>query len=139
MRKTIVIVAFAISLMSTKCAEEPVNIVFDNKSERNIVFSSIKNADTLKNVILEESYHDSRFKYLKNNQNKISNQVNRQYSINNEIMEKFNSTIKIIERNELLLLNKILPLKSVIKMAKTGLGKSNSQCIRNNFRYLTRY
>ena len=71
MRKTIVIVAFAISLMSTKCAEEPVNIVFDNKSDRNIVFSSIKNADTLKNVILEESYHDSRFKYLKNNSIKI--------------------------------------------------------------------
>ena len=51
--------------MSTKCAEEPVNIVFDNKSDRDIVFSSIKNADTLKNVILEKSYLDPRFKYLK--------------------------------------------------------------------------
>lgn len=67
MRKIVVIIALAISLMSTKCAEEPVTIVFDNKSDWDIVFSSIKNADTLKNVILEKSYLDPRFIYLKKN------------------------------------------------------------------------
>lgn len=53
--------------MSAKCAEKPVNIIFDNKSDRNIVFSSMKNTDTLKNVILEKSYLDPRFKYFKKN------------------------------------------------------------------------
>ncbi len=53
--------------MSTKCAEKPVNIVFDNKSERNIVFSSIKTTDSLKILISEKSYLDPRFKYLKRN------------------------------------------------------------------------
>lgn len=71
MRKIVVIIALAISLMSTKCAEEPVNIVFDNKSDRDIVFSSIKNADTLKNVISEKSYLDPRFKYLKRNSKRL--------------------------------------------------------------------
>ena len=41
MRKIVVIIALAISLMSTKCAEEPVNIVFDNESYRNVVFSFV--------------------------------------------------------------------------------------------------
>lgn len=71
MRKIIIIVALGISLMSTKCAEKPVNIVIDNKSNRDMVFSSIKNADTLKNVILEKSYLDPRFKYLNKNSIKI--------------------------------------------------------------------
>lgn len=53
--------------MSAKCAEKPVNIIFGNKSDRNIVFSSVKNTDTLKYVILEKSYLDSRFKYYKRN------------------------------------------------------------------------
>ena len=38
MRKIVVIIALAISLMSTKCAEKPVNIVLDNKSNRDVVF-----------------------------------------------------------------------------------------------------
>ena len=67
MRKIIIVIALAISLMSTKCAEKSVNIVLDKKSNRSIVFSSIKNTDSLKNIILEKSYHDSRFKYLKRN------------------------------------------------------------------------
>ena len=65
MRKIVVIIALAISLMSTKCAEEPINIVFDNMSDQDIVFSSLKNADSLKIVISEKSYLDPRFKYLK--------------------------------------------------------------------------
>jgi hypothetical protein len=67
MRKTIIVIALSISLMSTKGAEKPANIVFDNKSDRNIVFSSIKNTDTLKSVILEKSYLDPRCKYFKRN------------------------------------------------------------------------
>jgi hypothetical protein len=67
MKKTVIIIALAISLMSTKCAEKPLNIVFSNKSDKNIVFSSMKDTDSLKNIISEKSYHDSRFKYLKRN------------------------------------------------------------------------
>lgn len=67
MRKIVVIIALAISLMSTKCAEEPVNIVFDNESDRNVVFSFTKNTDSLKNVISGKFYHDSRFKYFQRN------------------------------------------------------------------------
>ncbi|MBA4277193.1 hypothetical protein [Flavobacterium sp.] len=67
MRKIVVIIALAISLMSTKCAEEPVNIVFDNESDRNVVFSFTKNTDSLKNVISGKFYYDSRFKYFQRN------------------------------------------------------------------------
>lgn len=67
MRRTVIIIALAISLMSVKCAEKPVNIVLDNKNHRNIVFSSIKDTDSLKKIILEKSYLDPRFKYLKMN------------------------------------------------------------------------
>lgn len=65
MKKTVIIIALTISLMSTKCADKPLNIDFDNKSDKNILFSFTKNVDTLKNVILQKFYHDNRFKYLK--------------------------------------------------------------------------
>ena len=71
MRKIVVLIALAISLMSTKCAEEPVNIVFDNKSDRDIVFFSLKNVDSLKIVISEKSYLDPRFKYLKRHSKRL--------------------------------------------------------------------
>lgn len=51
--------------MSTKCAEKRLNIIFSNKSEKNIVFSCTNNKDILKEVILKKNYHDPRFKYLK--------------------------------------------------------------------------
>ena len=67
MRKTTIIIALAISLMSIKCAEKGVNIVLKNKSNKNIVFSSIKNTDSINKIISEKSYFDPRYKYLKKN------------------------------------------------------------------------
>jgi hypothetical protein len=64
MKIKLFIIGLAISLMSTKCAEKPVYISFENKSERNVVFSCTKNSDSLKNIILKKFFHDSSFKYL---------------------------------------------------------------------------
>lgn len=64
MKIKILIISLAVSLMSTKCAEEPVYITFENKSERHIVFSCTKNRDSLKKIILGKYFHDSMFKFL---------------------------------------------------------------------------
>lgn len=58
------ILGLAISLMSTKCAEKPVNISFENNSERNTLFTFTKNTDSLKRIIFKNYNHDSRYKYL---------------------------------------------------------------------------
>lgn len=71
MKIKLIIIALAIALMSTKCAEKPINIIFENNSDRNIVFSFTKNADSLRNIISKKFYHDSRFKYLNSKKNKI--------------------------------------------------------------------
>lgn len=73
------------------------------------------------NLDYEDGNHfETVLNHLKENENKIANQVNRQYSINKEIMKKFNATIKIIEHNELVLLNRILPLEKIIEMANNN-------------------
>ncbi|UFH34664.1 hypothetical protein [Flavobacterium acetivorans] len=64
MKIKLIIIGLAISLMSTKCAEKPVYFSFENKSEKDVFFSYTKNIDSLKKIIYENSYHDSRFKYL---------------------------------------------------------------------------
>lgn len=65
MKNDLILIALAISLMSTKCADETLNIDFNNKSDKNVIFSFTKNTDTLKKVILKNFNHDNRFKYLK--------------------------------------------------------------------------
>lgn len=71
MKNKLIIIALAIALMSTKCAEKPINIIFENNSDRNIVFSFTKNVDSLRNIISKKFYHDSRFKYLKRKKQQI--------------------------------------------------------------------
>jgi len=71
MKIKLIIIALAIALMSTKCAEKPINIIFENNSDRNIVSSYTKNRDSLKKIILEKSYHDPCFKLLIHNSIKI--------------------------------------------------------------------
>lgn len=60
-------IGLAISLMSIRCPDEPVNMSFENKSTKNVVLSSTKDGDSLKKIILKKFSHDFRFKYLKNN------------------------------------------------------------------------
>lgn len=71
MKIKLIIVPLAIALMSTKCAEKQINIIFENNSNQNIVLSSTKNRDSLKKIILENSYHNPCFKYLKSRKNQI--------------------------------------------------------------------
>jgi hypothetical protein len=67
MRNKVIIIVVAISLMSIKCAEKPLNVIFDNKSDKNILFSSIKNSDSLKTIISAKFFLDARYKYVQKN------------------------------------------------------------------------
>ena len=64
MKIKLFIIGLAISLMSMKCAEKPVYFSFENNSDRNVVFSCVKNRDSLKNIISKNFFHDSSFKLL---------------------------------------------------------------------------
>lgn len=66
----------------------------------------------------DEIYFDSILNQLKQSQNQISTQLNKQYSINNEIIQKFNETVKIIEHNEFEVSNKIKTLEQLINSSK---------------------
>lgn len=54
-------------------------------------------------------------KHLENNQHDFQNQILNQYSINDKLIEQFNSTIQKIQHNEILLKSRILQLHHYIK------------------------
>ncbi len=64
MKIKLFIIGLAILLMSIKCAEKPLYFSFENNSDRNVVFSCVKNSDTLNNIISKKFFHDSSFKLL---------------------------------------------------------------------------
>lgn len=65
MKEKIILIALAVSLMSTKCAEKSLNMTFSNESENNVVFSSTNNRNVLKEIMLKKNSHDPRFKYIR--------------------------------------------------------------------------
>jgi len=71
MRIKYIIIGFAISLMSISCPQKRINIILENKTNKNMILSCTKNVDSLKNIILEKSYLDDRFKFLPHNSIKI--------------------------------------------------------------------
>lgn len=52
---------------------------------------------------------------LKQNQYNLHYQISNQYSINNEIMTKFNNTLKIIKNNENLIVKRIQKFEEILK------------------------
>lgn len=66
------------------------------------------------NLDAEDGKHfESLIENLQQNQNSIIKQINQQYSINNQMIENFNKTIKDIELNELLMVSRIKQLESL--------------------------
>lgn len=53
--------------------------------------------------------------HLKDNQNNLQSQLKMQYSVNQEIVDKFNNVTQNIEHNEILLKSRIIQLNSIIK------------------------
>lgn len=53
--------------------------------------------------------------HLQTNENNLNSQLSRQYSINNQLMQNFNSTLQDIQHNELILKSKIIQLNQIIK------------------------
>lgn len=51
---------------------------------------------------------------IKKTQNKLIEQINKQYSINNEIIQKFNYTVTNIRHNEILLTSRLMQLEKII-------------------------
>lgn len=58
---------------------------------------------------------------IKQNQNNLALQLNNQYSINNELITKFNNTVKDIEHNEKLLFTKTAQLEEMIYSTQSHL------------------
>lgn len=61
--------------------------------------------------------YDSIISEIKENQQNIAKQINKQYSVNLGIIEKFNNTISDIRHNEEILKERILLLKTVVEKA----------------------
>jgi hypothetical protein len=61
MKKVLFIIAIAISLMSTKCAEKQFNITIENKSGSEVVFSHTKDIDSLKSILSKGNYFRGQF------------------------------------------------------------------------------
>lgn len=67
------------------------------------------------NLDAEDGKHfDAAINNLQQNQNSIINQINQQYSINEEIIENFNKTVQDIEHNEILMVSRIKQLESLM-------------------------
>lgn len=51
---------------------------------------------------------------MKKTQNKLIEQINKQYSIDNEIIQKFNSAVTNMRHNEILLSSKLMQLEKIV-------------------------
>ena len=67
MKIKLFIIGLAISLMSTKCAEKAVYISFENKSERNVIFSCTKNSEILNTKLKRGDFFHGNFEILHKN------------------------------------------------------------------------
>lgn len=59
--------------------------------------------------------YDKILNHMQSNMKNFENQLNLQYSINDEIIKKFNATIKDIQHNDLVLKSRIIQLHSLIQ------------------------
>ncbi len=68
---------------------------------------------------------------IKKNQHDLTEQINNQYSVNIEIMRKFNQSLKDIEHNEALLAKKAIEYSKVIKQTKADVDNLLAKDILN--------
>lgn len=59
--------------------------------------------------------YDKILNHIQGNMKNLENQLNLQYTINDKIIERFNSTIKDIEHNDIVLKSRIIQLHNVIQ------------------------
>ena len=75
-------------------------------------------------------------KAIKTNQHNIFHQIQNQYSINNEIIAKFNQTVRDIQHNEIALLGRIELIQKIIKTNDAHLETLLAESILNQLIHL---
>lgn len=73
---------------------------------------------------------------LKNNQDKVINQINNQYSINNEIMLEFNKTVSVIDQNEKLFFSRLQLMGKLLNKSDNMMEQIHTKDILSQFIHL---